>query len=76
MEHVATALKKTPEEVRKANLYQNGQVRCQILLWRFTLYISIPERRRRCELPHNGAVLYLSAIFLSPVLSNCSKCYC
>ena len=26
MEHVAKALKKTPEEVRKVNLYQNGQV--------------------------------------------------
>lgn len=26
MEHVAKALKKTPEEVRKANFYQNGQV--------------------------------------------------
>ena len=34
MEHVAKALKKTPEEVRKANLYQNGQVGAnQYLLW-------------------------------------------
>ena len=26
MEHVAKALKKSPEDVKKANLYQNGQV--------------------------------------------------
>jgi xanthine dehydrogenase molybdopterin-binding subunit B len=28
MEHVATALNKTPEEIKEKNLYENGQVLC------------------------------------------------
>lgn len=37
MEHVAKALKKSPEDVKKANLYQNGQV----CLWQFIVILRL-----------------------------------
>ena len=42
MEHVAKELKLTPEQVRKVNLYQNGQVRLR-------LSVVIANKRREIK---------------------------